>query len=73
MITEIEFQEWKENAVTQKFLSALKIEREAMKEGLIRNLYSDPASIIGKAEAVQDILEMKYEDLVEVIRSEHGK
>lgn len=71
MITEIEFQEWKENSVTKEFLSSLKIEREVMKEGLIKELYSNPVSVIGKAEAIQNILDMRYKDLVEVIRSQY--
>lgn len=70
MITQIEFDEWKESDVTRSFFEALKNEREELKEGLIHGLYSEPLDVIGRASAIENIVSMSYHDLVESLRKE---
>jgi hypothetical protein len=65
LITEDEFQRWKEDDVTQMLFGKLKQTREKIKENLVLGLYDTPEFARGKAMCLLDILEMKYEDFVE--------
>ena len=68
MITEQEFLEWLENPVTQTFFGAIEMEREVMKENLILEQYEKPCDVIGRAMAIQNILDMDYEDVTQHLR-----
>lgn len=64
MITKVEYEEWLTSQVTKTFFEALEMEREVMKENLIRELYESPPDVIGRAAAIQNILDMEYDDVV---------
>jgi len=63
VITEQEFNEWKECAVTKQLLSVLKNEREQMKEGLIYDVYTSPEEVKGRCRAIATLLDIQYGDL----------
>ena len=69
-ITEIEFQNWKEDAVTQGLMRAMRKTREELKENLIRGAYENSEFVQGKALCLQELLEMKYEDFMEALRND---
>ncbi len=64
-MTKEEFIEWKNNDVTKLFFKTLRNEREVMKEDLIRNLYAAEEFAKGKAEAIQNILDLEWTDIKE--------
>jgi hypothetical protein len=59
-----EFIEWKDNRVTKVFMKALRNDREALKDMLLAGT-DDDSGLRGRAAAIQAILEMSYEDMVE--------
>lgn len=68
VLTESEFLEWKQNDVTKQFMNNLKIIREKLKENLVLDIYDNPKFVRGKATAVQEILEMDYNEFMEASR-----
>lgn len=61
------FEEWKHHPVTRKLLKVLNQDREAMKEGLVHNVFSDEAEVKGRCRAIGIILNLEYEDLFEQV------
>jgi ABC-type dipeptide/oligopeptide/nickel transport system ATPase component len=72
VLTEQEFLEWKEHPATKTLMKALTNEREFMKEQLVRGNVSDEAELIGRCNAILNIVALDYKDLVEGAR-EDGK
>ena len=68
VITEAEFQNWKEDVVTRSLMVALRRTREELKEDVILGVYENSDFVRGKATCLQELLEMKYEDLQEAMR-----
>jgi hypothetical protein len=65
-ITHQEFLEWKQEEVTKAFFKALHNNREELKEGLVTGLHDDSImNVQGRCAAVQRILEVEYEDVME--------
>ena len=58
-----EFEDWKQNPVTQRLMKMLMSDREAMKEGLINNSFEDEAEVKGRCRAIAVILSIEYVDL----------
>lgn len=69
-ITEEEFLRWKEDEVTLRFFYGLNRIRETMKEQMILGLYDNPEFVQGKAQALQELLEMKYDEFMEAQESD---
>lgn len=65
VLTEEEFLHWKEDEVTVEFFKKLKLVREEMKETMILGLYDNPEFVVGKAMALQELLEMGYNEFQE--------
>ena len=66
LLTQQEFQEWKQEEVTKAFFKALQNNREELKEGLVSGLYDDRImDVQGRCAAVLQIITVEYEDLVE--------
>lgn len=70
IISEDEFHEWKQSPVTKEFFKLLSKQREEFKEQLICDLYENEEWVKGKASALLELIEMKYDDLQEGL---HGK
>lgn len=69
-VTEEDFLRWKEDEVTIQFFAGLKQVRESMKENLILGLYDNSEFVQGKACALQELLEMHYNEFMEATRSD---
>lgn len=69
-LTEEEFLRWKEDEVTVLFFKMLHLTRETMKEHMILGIYDNPEFVHGKAQAIQELLEMKYNEFMEAQRSD---
>lgn len=65
-MTKDEFLDWKQHPVTEVFMAALRNKREVMKEDHICGRYENKEFVEGKAMLVMDILEMTYEDMMEM-------
>jgi len=66
VIIEEEFLNWKEDDVTKQFFKGLKSIRETMKEQMILGLYDNPEFARGKATVLQELLEMDYNEFMEI-------
>lgn len=66
VLTEDEYLHWKEDEVTKAFFKGLVKTREAMKEDMILGLYDNPEFVVGKASALQELIEMKYDEFMEL-------
>lgn len=66
-VTLEEYTEWREHSITKAFFKAIRNHREVMKEDLILGLYDNPEFAMGKASALQELQEMKYEQLMEIL------
>lgn len=64
-ITEQEFQDWKQNPVTEKLMYILTKEREEMKEGLVYGTYDEEHEVKGRCRAIANIVNIEYGDLYE--------
>lgn len=62
--------EWVENPVTKALKKALHNDREYMKEQLIRGNTTDENEIRGRCNAILNLLNLTYEDLVEGARED---
>lgn len=67
VVTEQEFQDWKEHRVTKAFNKALFNDRELLKEMLVGGTDNDE-NVRGRAEAIRFILTLDYEGLMESLR-----
>lgn len=67
-VTKESFEEWSYHPVTRKLMSALKEDRESMKEGLVQGLFENEEEVKGRCKALQLILDLEYEDLVQTNR-----
>ena len=67
VVTEPEFKEWRQHRVTMAFMKALFNDREVLKEMLLAGT-SDDSEIRGRATAIQLILTMDYEGLMESVK-----
>ena len=65
ILTEEEFLEWKTSPVTKEFFRLLLLKREEFKEDLILSVYENEETVKGKALVLQELMEMKYEDMSE--------
>ena len=63
VVTEQEFQEWKQSRVSQAFFEALNKDREWLKEVLLAGS-EDDANVRGRAAAITAILALDYESLM---------
>jgi len=70
VITEDEFLRWKEDDTTKSFFKGVFKVRETMKENLILGIYDNPEFVCGKASALQELIEMKYDDFQEAMRND---
>ena len=69
-MTEEEYLRWKDDDTTKSFFSGLVNVREKMKENLILGIYDNPEFVCGKASALQELIEMKYDDFQETSRDD---
>lgn len=67
VVTEPEFKEWKQHRVTVAFMKAIFNDRELLKEMLLAGT-EDDSEIRGRATAIQLILTMDYEGLMESVK-----
>ena len=67
VVTEQEFLQWKDSRVTRAFMSALKNDREWLKEMLLAGT-EDDAGLRGRAAAVTQIMTLTYEELMESVK-----
>ena len=63
VITEQEFNDWKQHLVTKAFMKALFKDREFLKEMLLAGT-EDDSEVRGRAAAIRNIVQMTYEDLM---------
>lgn len=63
VVTEQEFNDWKDSRTTRAFLKALDKDREWLKEVLLGGT-EDDANVRGRAAAITAILSLTYEDLM---------
>mgnify|MGYP003334049496 CR=1 FL=1 len=70
IITNQEFLEWVENPVTKALKKALYNDREYLKEMLVRGNVDNEEEVKGRCNAVLNILNITYEDLVEGTRED---
>ena len=70
VITQEEFQEWKEHLVTKALLKALHNDREYMKEMVVRGNVDNLQEVLGRCNAILSIIDLTYEDLVEGARED---
>jgi hypothetical protein len=73
VVTEQEFQEWIVNPVTKAFFKALHNDREFMKEELCRGSIprEEQDEVRGRCNAILQINNVSYEDLVEGARDDN--
>lgn len=64
MITQEEFNEWMQHPVTRKLKHNLEDQIEAVKTGLLNDVYEDGRKARGMAVAYQNIVDLGFEDLV---------
>jgi hypothetical protein len=67
VVTEQEFNEWKQNRVTGAFFKALDNDREWLKEMLLAGT-EDDSNVRGRAAAITSILAINYPDLMDAIK-----
>ena len=65
IITKDEFLEWKQSDVTVELFNLLKKKREEIKENLVSDVYDNEEFVKGKALVMLELIEMKYEDMME--------
>jgi hypothetical protein len=70
IITPEEFLEWVDNPVTKGLKKALHKDREYLKEMLVRGNVDNVEEVKGRCNAVLNIINLTYEDLVEGIKDE---
>jgi hypothetical protein len=70
VVTEQEFLEWKEHPATKTLMKALRNDREFMKEQLIRGLITDENEVRRRCNAILNLLDLTYQDLVEGARED---
>jgi hypothetical protein len=70
VITKDEFDEWLQMPTTKAFKKALFSNREEIKEGLIQGAFDSDYEARGMAKAIQKILLMDYEDLIESLKGD---
>lgn len=58
-----EFDEWKHSPVTKRMFNKLQQEIEVMKDGIIYDNYENPEAVKGMCRAINNILQIEYEDL----------
>lgn len=67
IITEEEWNDWKQHEVTREFFKSLKEERERIKEQLILGGFDEEGVARGMARGLQDLIDMKYDDFRELV------
>ena len=67
VVTEQEFNDWKEHRVTKAFMKALDNDREWLKEVLLAGS-EDDNNIRGRAAAITAILSLSYEELMNSVK-----
>jgi small nuclear ribonucleoprotein (snRNP)-like protein len=70
MITQAEYLEWMENPVTKALRKSLHNDREYLKEMIVRGNVDNEEEVKGRCNAVLNILNITYEDLVEGARED---
>ena len=70
VVTQNEFDEWLQHPITVAFKKALFNEREIIKEGIVQDRFDSEWEAKGTAKAIQKILIMDYEDLIQSIKGE---
>jgi hypothetical protein len=65
--TEVEFQAWLQDDVTKAFFKALNKGREELKESMVRGVFEgSEQKVLGRCEVVWGILNMSYQDFLEM-------
>ena len=62
--------EWRESQVTQALMKSLHNDREYLKEMIVRGNVENQDEVKGRCNAVLNILNLTYEDLVEGARED---
>jgi len=70
VLTEQEFLEWKEHPATKTLIKALRNDREFMKEQLCRGQVENEEELRGRCNAILNLMDLKYQDLVEGARDD---
>ena len=63
IVTKESFEEWLTCPETKRLFKTLTAEREVLKEGLVYNNYEHPDEVKGMCRAIQNILNITYEDM----------
>ena len=71
LVTPQEFQEWQQHQVTKVLLKALSNDREYMKEMLVRGNVENVEEAKGRCNAILNLLNLTYEDLVNGARDDN--
>ena len=71
VLTQEEYQEWKQHPATKCLFKALRNDREYMKEELCRGSLDNEQEVKGRCNAILQILNVGYEDLVEGARDDN--
>lgn len=66
--TEEAFQEWRYHPITQRLMKMLLSDREAMKEGIVNNIFENAEEVKGRCRALAILLNLEYSDLFSVER-----
>ena len=59
------FHAWKHHEVTERLMRLMKEERERMVQGVVYNHFENPEDVKGRIQAVDRLLELRWEDLYE--------
>lgn len=65
VVTQEEWEEWKQHPTTQEFFKMLTLERERVKELLVLGLYEEDEKAKGIAQGLKMLQEMTYEEFRE--------
>jgi hypothetical protein len=68
--TEEAFEEWKYHPITQRLMKMLFSDREAMKEGIVNNVFENAEEVKGRCRALAILLNLEYSDLVSIERGD---
>jgi len=73
IVTEEDWNLWRNRHITKAFFKVLSLERERVKELMVTGQYEQNERAIGIAKALQDVLDMDYETFREEVYGERKR